>query len=116
MPEQPPQPEPEEQEGGGAPSWMLTYGDSVTLLLTFFVMLLTFSTPNEEDFRALAKGMMAGSRQMSLFRTRPGADNLTPEERRLQEGRLGTEGAEKPPMEEQQPLKELTKYYEEIEI
>lgn len=35
--------------GGGAPEWMVTYGDLVTLLLTFFVLLLTFMEPKEED-------------------------------------------------------------------
>lgn len=33
----------------GAPAWMVTYGDMVTLLLTFFVLLLTFMEPKEED-------------------------------------------------------------------
>ncbi|MFW6344273.1 MAG: flagellar motor protein MotB, partial [Sediminispirochaetaceae bacterium] len=28
----------------GAPEWMLTYGDMVTLLLTFFVMMYTTAT------------------------------------------------------------------------
>ncbi len=35
--------------GGGAPEWMVTYGDMVTLLLTFFVLLLTFMEPIKED-------------------------------------------------------------------
>ena len=38
-----------EEGGGGAPEWMVTYGDMVTLLLTFFVLLLTFMEPKEED-------------------------------------------------------------------
>ncbi len=39
------------QDSGGAPAWMVTYGDLMSLLLTFFVLLLSFSTINEEDFR-----------------------------------------------------------------
>ena len=35
----------------GAPGWMVTYGDMVTLLLTFFVMLFAFSSLNVERFR-----------------------------------------------------------------
>jgi len=35
--------------GGGAPEWMVTYGDMVTLLLTFFVLLFTFMKPKEEE-------------------------------------------------------------------
>lgn len=33
---------------GGAPAWMVTYGDLMSLLLTFFVLLLSFSTITEE--------------------------------------------------------------------
>jgi chemotaxis protein MotB len=33
----------------GAPDWMVTYGDMVTLLLTFFVLLFTFMKPKEEE-------------------------------------------------------------------
>lgn len=33
----------------GAPDWMVTYGDMVTLLLTFFVLLLAMSEVKEED-------------------------------------------------------------------
>jgi chemotaxis protein MotB len=31
-------------EGGGAPDWMVTYGDMMTLLLCFFVLIVSFST------------------------------------------------------------------------
>jgi len=40
-------------DGGGA-NWMDTYGDLVTLLLTFFVLLFAFSTIDAEKFKALA--------------------------------------------------------------
>lgn len=33
-----------------APSWMVTYGDMVTLLLTFFVLLLSFASLDETKF------------------------------------------------------------------
>lgn len=33
----------------GAPLWMVTYGDLMSLLLTFFVLLLSFSTITEEE-------------------------------------------------------------------
>jgi chemotaxis protein MotB len=35
---------PEEAQEEGSPAWMNTYGDMVTLLLTFFVLLFSFST------------------------------------------------------------------------
>jgi len=34
----------------GAPAWMVTYGDMVTLLLVFFVMLFSFSVVNTKKF------------------------------------------------------------------
>ena len=43
-------PPPQEEQGG---SWMDTYGDMVTLLLTFFVLLFSFSTIDAEKWRAL---------------------------------------------------------------
>ena len=40
--------------GGGLPLWMATYGDMVTLLLCFFVLLYSFSTLDTVKFKALA--------------------------------------------------------------
>lgn len=34
----------EETKGPGAPLWMLTYGDMITLVLTFFILLYSYST------------------------------------------------------------------------
>ncbi|MEW5919737.1 MAG: flagellar motor protein MotB [Bacillota bacterium] len=41
---------PKKQEEVGAPHWMTTYGDMVTLLLTFFVLLFTFSSLDVKRF------------------------------------------------------------------
>jgi chemotaxis protein MotB len=41
------------KKGGGdegAPGWIVTFSDLMSLLLTFFVLLLSFSTITEEDF------------------------------------------------------------------
>lgn len=35
----------------GAPAWMMTYGDMVTQILAFFVLLFSFSSVNEQKFR-----------------------------------------------------------------
>lgn len=42
-----------EEESGG--NWMDTYGDMVTLLLTFFIMLYSFSTVEEEKWADLVR-------------------------------------------------------------
>jgi chemotaxis protein MotB len=105
-----------EQMGGTAPLWMVTYGDSVTLLLTFFVMLLTFSTPNKEGMAQLAKGMLAGSRRMALFSGATQEESLVPDERTTAESRLDESGGESPPMGSDAPLDELTRHFESTDV
>lgn len=39
--------------GGGGANWMDTYGDMVTLLLCFFVLLYSMSTISEEKYKAM---------------------------------------------------------------
>ncbi|MEA4962757.1 Motility protein B [bioreactor metagenome] len=41
----------------GAPEWMSTYGDLVTLLLCFFVLLFSFSTIDNNKFKAIIQSM-----------------------------------------------------------
>jgi len=43
----------ESDEDPGAPEWMVTFSDCMTLLLTFFVLLLTFSSFDDRVFRNL---------------------------------------------------------------
>ena len=43
----------EEEESPGAPEWMVTFSDCMTLLLTFFVLLLSFSSFDDKLFRRL---------------------------------------------------------------
>lgn len=45
---------------GGAPGWVVTYGDMMSLLLTFFILLAAFSTISEEDFKK-AIGSLEGA-------------------------------------------------------
>ena len=45
--------QPEPDEPAGAPEWMVTFSDCMTLLLTFFVLLLSFSSFDEHVFREL---------------------------------------------------------------
>ena len=41
------------EEPAGAPEWMVTFSDCMTLLLTFFVLLLSFSSFDKNIFRTL---------------------------------------------------------------
>ena len=47
--------------GGGGANWMDTYGDMVTLLLCFFVLLYAMSTISEDKFRALVQSFNPSS-------------------------------------------------------
>lgn len=48
------------EEGGGAPDWMVTYSDMVTLLLTFFVLLLSMASLDQVKF-SQAAGSLRGA-------------------------------------------------------
>jgi len=49
-------------EGGeGAPAWLMTYGDLMSLLLTFFVLLLSFSSIAEPEKFEQAIGSIRGA-------------------------------------------------------
>lgn len=45
----------------GAPEWVVTFTDMISLLVTFFVLLLTFSSTEDYD-RLRVRGFLAGSR------------------------------------------------------
>ena len=54
----------EEAPPPGSPAWMSTYGDMVTLLLCFFVLLFSMSTVDAAKFDALAASL---SQTFSIF-------------------------------------------------
>ena len=43
----------------GAPAWMVTFGDLMALLLTFFVLILSFSNMDEGKYGQVAEAMEA---------------------------------------------------------
>lgn len=47
----------QEEIKSGLPEWMGTYGDMVTLLLTFFILLFAMSTLDAQKFQALANSL-----------------------------------------------------------
>ncbi|MFC1652706.1 flagellar motor protein MotB [Planctomycetota bacterium] len=50
-------PPPEDEGPPGAPKWMVTFSDCMTLLLTFFVLLLTFSSFDDKSFRKMSTSL-----------------------------------------------------------
>lgn len=54
----PPPPPPEDDGDPGVPEWMVTFGDMMSLLLTFFIMLVSMSEIKKEDvYREVAESM-----------------------------------------------------------
>ncbi|MCK8058766.1 MULTISPECIES: flagellar motor protein MotB [unclassified Fusibacter] len=49
------------EEGGGAPEWMATYGDLVTLLMCFFVLLFAFSEIDAQKFDAVMQSFQGSA-------------------------------------------------------
>lgn len=55
----------------GAPEWMATYGDLVTLLMCFFVLLFAFSSIDAQKFQAVMQsfqgsaGILSGGKSLS---------------------------------------------------
>lgn len=45
--------QPESEQAAGAPEWMVTFSDCMTLLLTFFVLLLSFSSFDDLDLQKI---------------------------------------------------------------
>jgi len=67
----------EEEEEVGIPEWVVTFGDMMSLLLTFFIMLVSLSEIKEEEtYQALVNSMQ---RQFGYART---LDALAPGETR----------------------------------
>jgi len=83
-----------ESSGPSVPAWMLTYADTVTLLMCFFVMLMTFSTLDEDKYEKVRGALVgylgiAGSDRISV-------DSLLMR-RILESSRVHTDGYENPP-------------------
>lgn len=67
----------EESPPPGAPGWMVTYGDMMSLLLCFFVLLVSMSTMEIEKFRAAAASLK-GAFSVLPFQERTIPSMLTP--------------------------------------
>jgi chemotaxis protein MotB len=74
---------PEEQDcPEGAPEWMVTFGDMMSLLLTFFILLLSFSTMEVLKYRIFSGSVMQafGVQEIIPAFQRPQADKVVAKE------------------------------------
>ena len=86
-------------EDAGAPEWMVTFSDCMTLLLTFFVLLLSFSSFDDKVFPKMESAFAEG---LASFGLRPTKDlkALAPTPRVIY-NREPAAGSEKPTMDGQ---------------
>ena len=105
------------EPSGGIPAWFMTYSDVITLLMTFFILLLTFAT-NEPEFFSQVKVVsfggggstgMAGDAESMLdkdaivVRERPNSAAIT------------TRGSETPPVHEDPALQSVSRGLKSLE-
>jgi chemotaxis protein MotB len=69
-----------EQRSGGAPAWMTTFADLMSLLLTFFVLLLSFSTIAEPEKFEQALTSFRGAISIFQGSTSPAPVSMRPPE------------------------------------
>lgn len=102
---------PPPDESGNVPLWFLTYSDVITLMMTFFILLLTFATSEPETFEQMKVTFFGGQSATGVagdkmeiiendalvLRYRPSSSRIT------------TRGSEEPPMNEDPHLSSLAK-------
>ncbi|KXS49957.1 chemotaxis protein MotB [Halanaerobium congolense] len=93
-----------EDDGGGSPAWMTTFGDMMTLLLVFFVLLYSFSSMDVEKFRGFISALQ---NQLGVL---DGGQTITPDVN-IDAGNIGEDFAQAPE-NIQQIMQELDNYIE----
>ena len=82
------------------PSWLMTFSDVITLLMTFFILLLTFATSEPEQFARMQLAMFGGGGAQGLAGQVPEPnerDSVLVRER-PRAGRATLRGSEMPPI------------------
>ncbi len=85
---------------GDIPAWFMTYSDVITLLMTFFILLMTFATHAKERTEKTKNTMFSnagGSGVAGEKANRPAADNWV-NRIRSRSARIALKGAEMPPV------------------
>ncbi|MCR9198440.1 MAG: hypothetical protein NXI04_07355 [Planctomycetaceae bacterium] len=89
---------PEEPGGGDIPAWFMTYSDVITLLMTFFILLMTFSTTEPENFGRMQVVMFGGGNSSGVARQQEYMEQNGMVVRvRPPSSRVAKDGSESPP-------------------
>ncbi len=93
------------------PEWIVTYSDTITLLMTFFILLLTFATNEPEKFQQLQSVMFGGSRATGMVGSNAEANEKTSMvlRQRPHSARLTLRGSEMPPLYDDAALESVSR-------
>ncbi|MCA9059274.1 MAG: hypothetical protein KDA85_12280 [Planctomycetaceae bacterium] len=93
------------------PKWFMTYSDVITLLMTFFILLLTFATNEPENFERMQVAVFGGGGATGVAGEMPMSmdQDSTVLRFRPQYARLTSRGSEMPPMESDPVLQSVAK-------
>lgn len=93
---------PEPDTSGDVPAWFMTYSDVITLLMTFFILLLTFASQEPEKFERVKVSMFGGGGSEGIAgRKKDAMDRESVVLRyRPEKSRLSSNGTETPPLNE----------------
>jgi flagellar motor protein MotB len=93
------------------PSWLMTFSDVITLLMTFFILLLTFATIEPEKFERIQVSMFGGGGATGVAAQAKGPldhDALLLRQRQ-RSGRITQVGSEMPPIHSDAVYESLNK-------
>ena len=93
------------------PVWLMTFSDVITLLMTFFILLLTFATSEPEKFERMQISMFQGGGAMGIAAEAKSPQDLNAllMRKRPKSGRITTRGSEVPPIAKDPTTESLAK-------
>jgi flagellar motor protein MotB len=90
-----------EDPPGDIPAWFMTYSDVITLLMTFFILLLTFSTTEPERFEKVTISVFGGAGATGVAGHKQNQLDKDSWSQRVRPraARIAMQGSEMPPIE-----------------
>ena len=102
---------------GEVPLWFVTYSDVITLMMTFFILLLTFATSEPETFEQMKTTFFGGQGATGVAGQKVEAveNDALVMRYRPETSRITTRGSEEPPINEDPHLTSLAKGLEGLD-
>jgi len=101
---------------GDIPAWFMTYSDVITLMMTFFILLLTFASSEPEKFERMQVALFGGGGATGLASESDGPlekDSIVVRER-PKSSRVTTRGSQTPPIHSDPALESVNKGLESL--